>query len=73
MDSMQMQLPNFFLETPYSKLKARMTMDLNAFDERNPGKLNLALNASIAKPDLIAYLGPANSAAIQRFPTHPWL
>ena len=71
MDSMQMQLPNFFLETPYSKLKARMTMDLNAFDERNPGKLNLALNASIAKPDLIAYLGPANSAAIQRFPTHP--
>ena len=71
MDSMQMQLPNFFLETPYSKLKAQMAMDLTAFDERNPGKLNLALNASIAKPDLIAYLGPANSAAIQRFPSHP--
>ena len=31
----------------------------------------MLLNASIAKPDLIAYLGPANSAAIQRFPSHP--
>ena len=59
MDSTKMQLPDIYLRTPVSKLKATIDMDLNAFSDKNPGKLTALLDGSLGKSDLMLFVGDA--------------
>lgn len=39
MDSLKLQLPDLYFRTPESHLQATVDMDMNAFAEKNPGKV----------------------------------
>ena len=39
MDSVKLQLPDLYFRTPESHLQATVDMDMNAFAEKNPGKV----------------------------------
>lgn len=41
LDSAKVSLPAFMFSTPNSELSANLVMDLNAFDDKNPGKIKL--------------------------------
>lgn len=71
MDSAKVSLPSFVLNTPNSELSANLVMDLNAFDDKNPGKINLTAHGSFGKQDIMFFLGGMPTAFIKRWPNQP--
>ena len=71
MDSMRLMVPGMRLATPYSDVKAAVTMDLNAFDERNPGVMDANMVASIGKSDVMLFCQTMPKAFINRYPNWP--
>ena len=59
MDSTKLSLPDLFLRTPVSQLKATVDMDLDAFADKEPGKLTALLDGSFGKSDLMLFVGLA--------------
>ena len=59
MDSTKLSLPDLFLRTPVSQLKATVDMDLDAFADKEPGKLTALLDGSFGKSDLMLFVGDA--------------
>lgn len=59
MDSTKLSLPDFYLRTPVSHLKATVAMDLDAFADKNPGQLTALLDGSLGKSDLMLFVGDA--------------
>lgn len=59
MDSMKLSLPDIYLCTPVSKLKATIDMDLNAFADKNPGKVMAQLDGNLGKSDLMLFIKDA--------------
>ena len=57
MDSTKLNLPDLYLRTPASNLKATINMDLNAFADKNPGRLTALLDGSFGKSDLMLFVG----------------
>lgn len=71
LDSTRIALPNLELRTPESSLTAKFNMDMNAFDEVNPGKLYVALHASLGKVDLLRAMGGMPEGFRKAFPNYP--
>ena len=57
MDSVKLQLPDLYLRTPVSNLRATVDMDLDAFSEKNPGRLSAMLDGSLGRSDLMLFGG----------------
>lgn len=71
MDSLQLRLPQLTVKTPDSWLKANMTMDLNAFSDSCPGRINLAASASLAKRDLMRFMADMPKTFRRQYPDRP--
>ena len=72
MDSVKLQLPDMYLQTPYSRLQTTFSMDMNAFDVSAPGKLTALLRGSIGREDLMLFAGQYMPAAMRsRWPYYP--
>lgn len=56
MDSLQLKLPEIKAITQNSELTAKLTMDLNAFDEKAPGQLHLYAKGALGKKDLMVFM-----------------
>ncbi len=72
MDSLKLQLPDLYLRTPMSNLKATVDMDLDAFADKEPGKLMAMLDGSFGKSDLMLFVGDALPKKMsQKWPFYP--
>jgi len=71
LDSTKIIIPNLIFNTPNSNLSADLNMDLNAFDEQNPGKIHLTANGSFGKQDIMLFLGDMPSPFIRKWPGMP--
>ncbi|MCD8202864.1 MAG: translocation/assembly module TamB [Prevotella sp.] len=68
MDSIKLSLPNLDFRTSNSFLTANIDMDLDAFDEENPGKLQLTANGAFGKQDIMLFLGGMPTSFIRKYP-----
>ena len=66
MNEQQIHLPDMRLRTPESSIDAQMVMDMNTFDEQNPGQIDITTNASIGKQDIIKILGGSSPGTVSR-------
>ena len=72
MDSLKLQLPDIYLRTPVSNLQAHVDMDLDAFADKNPGKVMAQVNGSLGRSDLMLFMSDALPAPMQRkWPYYP--
>ena len=72
MDSLKMQLLDMALRTPVSNLQASVDMDLNAFNEKVPGKMMAQLKGSLGRSDLFLFVGDALPKPMKnRWPYYP--
>lgn len=62
MDSTKLKLPLITLKTPYSEASAKLTMDINAFDDENPGALHVKLHGALGKKDLMTFMADMPTA-----------
>ncbi len=67
----KIQIPALSLKTPDSDIYTEVDMDFNAFDEKNPGKMRMRLNAQLGKQDLMRFMGDMPAAFIRKYPNHP--
>ncbi len=72
MDSVKLQLPDLYLRTPDSHLQATVDMDMNAFAEKNPGKLMARVKGALGRSDLFLFIGDALPKQMKRrWPYYP--
>ncbi|MDD7074509.1 MAG: phage tail protein, partial [Prevotella sp.] len=71
LDSVKVSLPRMTLTTPDSNVELECDMDLNAFDEKNPGKVYLRLFAELGKQDIMRFAGDMPQQFIRRYPNRP--
>ena len=71
MDSTKLQLPDLYLHTPVSNLQTTLDMDLNAFDDKNPGKITAQIHGSIGRSDLFLFLSELPKAMRENWPYYP--
>ena len=67
----KIQIPALALKTPDSDIYTEVDMNFNAFDEKNPGKMKMRLNAQLGKQDLMRFMGDMPASFIRRYPNHP--
>ena len=72
MDSLKLQLPDVYLRTPVSSLQAHVDMDLDAFADKNPGKVMAQVDGSLGRSDLMLFMADAlPKAMLRRWPYYP--
>lgn len=71
LDSVKIAVPSLNFKTPDSYLTANLVMDLNAFNDKNPGKLQLTANGSFGKQDIMRFMGNMPTAFIRQWPNQP--
>ena len=71
MDSAGIRLPQVFLSTPMSNIRARGEYDFNALDSIRPGQLALDLDAAIGKNDLMVFLADMPASFCKQWPEWP--
>lgn len=71
LDSTRLSLPRLALRTTESNLRADIDMDLNAFDDRHPGKLTADLHGSLGKQDLLLFMQELPDNFKRRWPSRP--
>ena len=71
MDSAKVFVPRMTLRTPDSDLRVECDMDLNAFDEKNPGNIYLRLFAELGKQDIMRFAGDMPQQFVRRYPNRP--
>lgn len=72
MDSVKMQLPDLYLRTPVSNLQVSVDFDMNAFAEKNPGKIMARVNGALGRSDLFLLIGDALPKQMKnRWPYYP--
>lgn len=71
MDSVRLSLPSLSLRTPDSDLRAEASVDFSAMDERNPGKIDLRLLASVGKQDIMRFAGGLPGPFVRAYPDRP--
>lgn len=70
MDDKQLKV-NGALSTPGSRLATNLRMDLNAFDDKEPGKLEAKLDASIGREDLMNFAADIPEDVKSALPLQP--
>ena len=71
LDTTRIIMPDLRLSTPNSNLNADITLDLDAFDEKNPGRMNVVADGNIGKQDIMLFLGNMPTAFIRQWPNYP--
>lgn len=71
LDTTRIVLPDLRLRTSESSVTARVAMDFNAFDDVRPGQMNVRLNASLGKQDLMHFLGFMPQQFMRLWPNRP--
>ena len=71
LDSAKVSLPDLRFRTPESYLNAHIIMDLNAFSDRNPGRLRVTADGAFGKQDIMRFLGGMPTSFIRRWPNRP--
>lgn len=71
LDSAKISLPSVIFSTPNSDLSAKIVMDLNAFDEKEPGKIDITANASFGKQDIMLLFGDMPASFKRKWPGQP--
>ena len=71
LDSTRLWLPQLYLRTSESQLRAQVGMDMNAFADNNPGQLNLTVHGYVGKRDLMLFMAGAPAAMRRRWPNAP--
>ena len=71
MDSAKVFVPRLTLRTPDSDLHLECDMDIDAFDERNPGNVYLRLFAELGKQDIMRFAGDMPQQFVKRYPNRP--
>lgn len=71
MDSTRLHLPNLVFRTPESLLRANFNMDLNAFDAKNPGRMNAVVHGAFGKQDLMLMLADMPTYFKRNYPNYP--
>ena len=67
----KIEIPALALKTPDSDFYTEIDLDFNAFEEQNPGKMKMRLNAQLGKQDLMRFIGDMPAGFIRRYPNHP--
>ena len=67
----KIEIPALSLRTPDSDIYTEVDMDFSAFDDKNPGKMKMRLNAQLGKQDLMRFLGDMPASFIRSYPNHP--
>lgn len=57
LDSTTVYLRDLVATTPVSKFSGQVEMDFNAFDDKNPGKMNADVYASVGRKDIELFAG----------------
>ena len=72
MDSTHLSLSDLRLRTPESELALDFGMDLNAFDEKAPGKISATVHGQVGKHDIMTMAGKNIPQALaRRWPSYP--
>ena len=71
MDSTKLQLPDLCVHTPVSRLQATVDMDLDAFADRNPGKMTAQVHGSVGRSDLFLFAGGLPKEMRDAWPYYP--
>ncbi len=71
MDSTTLFVENMLAAMPESKINLDMSMDMNAFDEVNPGKLKVDAKAELGKNDLMLFMQDMPVKFKANWPYHP--
>lgn len=71
LDTLRLSVPQLALSTPYSNIKAKLTMDLNAFADTMPGKIDAEVTGSIGKHDIKTLLAATPIDVINKMPNTP--
>ena len=71
MDSTRLSVPAFSMKTPDSNLSAKVEMDLNAFDDFNPGKVYADVDGYLGKQDLMRFMGDMPQDFVRKWPNQP--
>lgn len=71
MDSAKITIPDLALNTPNSCITAEVDMDLNSFDNINPGRMSVTLNGALGKQDIMQFVGGLPTDFIRRWPNYP--
>ena len=67
----RLRVSDLKMRTSESRLDGRLAMDLNAFDDENPGKVHATLDGSLGKQDLLHVLGKTPKNFARRWPNQP--
>ena len=59
------------LDTPNSYLNAKLDMETTAFDDSNPGKLDVRADGQIGKQDMMMFLADMPDKFKRNYPNHP--
>lgn len=71
MDSTRLSVPAFSMRTPDSNLSAKIEMDLNAFEDFNPGKVYADVDGYLGKQDLMRFMGDMPQDFVKKWPNQP--
>ncbi len=71
MDSMSLHIPALSASTPYSNLHTSLSMDMNAFDNTNPGQFSLKAEAQIGKNDIMTFASALPERLKASWPHYP--
>ncbi len=67
-DSTAVHVNDFRLETPYSDVKLGLNMQLDAFENNNPGTLQLAFDGKIGKGDIVLFRQYMPKGMLEKLP-----
>ncbi len=70
-DSARLCVKALQMRTPTSELRGDACLDLNVMDDRDPGRLDAAIEASVSKADLMQAMGDMPKAFRTSFPDKP--
>lgn len=71
LDSAHVNIRQLKLRTPYSHLAADGNVEFNAFANRNPGTIDLLVDASLGKQDIVRFMGFMPKAFLRQWPDAP--
>lgn len=71
LDSNLINIPKLHFRSKESSLSASISMNLNAFDDNNPGKIKVMADGEFGKQDIMLFMGDMPAAFIRQWPNYP--
>lgn len=71
MDSTRLIIPSININTSNSSISAQIAMDVDAFDEKAPGRISAKADCAIGKQDIMLLIGDMPTGFVRRWPNQP--